>query len=28
MKEYPGFDLGEMELKAEFENLRPLAFSS
>ncbi|KAK0627599.1 hypothetical protein B0T14DRAFT_512945 [Immersiella caudata] len=24
MKEYPGFDLGEMELKAEFENLRPL----
>ncbi|KAK4451041.1 hypothetical protein QBC34DRAFT_402051 [Podospora aff. communis PSN243] len=24
MEEYQGFDLGEMELKAEFENLRPL----
>jgi len=27
MDEYPGFDLGEMPLKAEFENLRPLSSS-
>jgi len=28
MEEYPGFGLGEMELKAEFENLRPLGSQS